>query len=137
MFLRHGRTALWASLGLRNVGRGPDRRRFVTLRHKFQERSDRRGPQFLVNTGRHRKQLPDLPTFERDFENPLFGVVSQALHLLIEDFNTFCLYRRHEVRTLFNLLLAFLAKHHRCEDPGQVYTEHMYGSQRGSRVAYI
>src|SRR5262249_51874674 len=37
MFLCHVRTALWASLGLRNAGRRPDRCSFVTLRHKFQE----------------------------------------------------------------------------------------------------
>ncbi len=69
--------------------------------------------QFLINTGRYGEKLPHLPALEGDLKDPLIGVIRQRFDLGIEDLNPPRCDRRDKVRTVLNLLLAFLTKNHR------------------------
>jgi len=101
--------------------RFPNRRSFVAVREKVQERGQRRVQQFVVDVGLYTEELPDLPVLKRDLQDQSIPFIGERPDLGIEDWNWRDVERRNEVYAVLNLLLALPAKHHARKTSPSIY----------------
>ena len=97
------------------------------MSEEFEKRGDRRVQQLVIDIGPDPEELPHLPVLERDFQNTRARVITERLHLGVEDFHGWDLQRRYEVRAILHLLSTLSAKHHGAKNLAVLYTEHIYG----------